>query len=248
MKIIILAAGKGTRALPLTRNTPKPLLDIGHGVTLLEKQLENIKKSKVISEVVLVVGYLAEQIEAKIKIYNDNTLKISTVYNPFYEFSNNLISLWLSKNCMDEDFLVTNGDNIFEFDVFSELVKNNKEGIYLTISKKNEYKDGDMKAILSDGSFIAGVSKEVPNKKADCESVGLVLVKGNKYRELFKKYLEQLARDKNYIDKFWLEIFNSMIKDGILIKTFEINGAEKWREIDFHLDLNEAKKLMHIED
>ena len=68
MRIIILAAGKGTRAMPLTRNTPKSLLDIGNGVTLLEKQLEDIQKSKVIDEIVLIIGHLAEQIEAKIKL------------------------------------------------------------------------------------------------------------------------------------------------------------------------------------
>ena len=84
MKIIILAAGKGTRAFPLTKNTPKPLLDIGNGVTLLERQLDNIKKSKVIDEVVLVIGYLAEQIEAKIKMHLESGLKITTAYNPFY--------------------------------------------------------------------------------------------------------------------------------------------------------------------
>jgi len=44
MKMIILAAGKGTRLGPLTKNTPKSLLDLGNGQTVLEKQLEEISK------------------------------------------------------------------------------------------------------------------------------------------------------------------------------------------------------------
>ena len=40
VKVIVLAAGKGERIMPLTRNTPKPLLDLGYGRTLFEKQLE----------------------------------------------------------------------------------------------------------------------------------------------------------------------------------------------------------------
>lgn len=244
IRIIILAAGKGTRAWPLTKNTPKSLLDIGNGVTLLEKQLENIKESGAIDEVVLVIGYLAEQIEAKIKMQRENGLKITTVYNPFYEVSNNLISLWLAKPKMDEDFMVTNGDNIFEHDVFSGLVKN-KEGIYLTTSKRKEYHDGDMKVVLKDDA-ISRVSKEISNEEADCESVGLVLVKGHKHREIFKDNLEKIARDKVYINKFWLEVFNLMSFNGITIKPFEIDGNAKWREVDFHLDLEEAKKLLKL--
>lgn len=246
MKIIILAAGRGTRAFPLTRNTPKSLLDIGDGMTLLEKQLENIKKSKVIDEVILVVGHLAEQIEAKIKLYKENGLKIRTVYNPFYEVSNNLMSLWLTKPLMEEDFIITNGDNLFEHDVFHDLTKKHTDGIFLTISRKGKYVDGDMKVMLSDG-IISRVSKDIENDKADCESVGLVLVSGKKYRDILKDNLEELARNREYIDKFWLEVFNLMSHKGIAIRTFEINGKEKWKEVDFHLDLEEARKLLNLD-
>ncbi|MBI2208864.1 phosphocholine cytidylyltransferase family protein [Candidatus Woesearchaeota archaeon] len=246
IKIIILAAGKGTRAFPLTRNTPKSLLDIGDGMTLLERQLENIKKSKAIDEVVLVVGHLAEQIEAKIKMYRDNGLEVRTIYNPFYEVSNNLMSLWLAKPLMEEDFIITNGDNIFEHDVFHNLAKKHKDGIFLTISRKEAYADGDMKVLLSDG-LVSRVSKEIDNDKADCESVGLVLVSGKKYREVFKDNLEELARNKEYLSKFWLETFNLMSHKGIAIRTFEIDGKTKWKEVDFHLDLEDARKLLKLD-
>jgi len=246
MRIIILAAGKGTRAIPLTKNTPKSLLDIGHGVTLLEKQIENIQKSKVIDEIVLVVGYLADQIEAKIKMHKENGIEITTIYNPFYEMSNNLISLWMAKQKMDEDFIVTNGDNIFEPDVFADIVRKHKDGIFLTINKKNEFVDGDMKVLLDDNTIIK-VSKEIENSKADCESVGLVLVKGERYRKIFVESMEKLARNKEYLNKFWLEIFNLMASNGIAIKPFEIDGKNKWREVDFHLDLEETRKLLKLD-
>ncbi len=231
--------------MPLTRNTPKSLLDIGGGVTLLEKQLENIEKSKVIDEIVLVIGHLAEQIEAKIKMHRENGLKITTIYNPFYDVSNNLITLWLANPKMDDDFIVMNGDNIFECDVFSDLVNKNKEGIFLTINKKEDYNDDDMKVILKD-NIISRVSKEIETDKADCQSVGLVLVKGEKYKQIFKDNLEILARNKEYTNKFWLEVFNLMASKGIVIKPFEIDGKTKWREIDFHLDLDEARKLLKL--
>ena len=72
MKIIILAAGKGERLYPLTKNTPKPLIDLGNGETLLETQLRSLSESKVIDEVVIVIGYLYEQIESKLKFSFSN--------------------------------------------------------------------------------------------------------------------------------------------------------------------------------
>jgi len=215
MKIIILAAGRGTRLMPLTRNTPKPLIDLGNGKTLLEEQLESIQKSKVIDEIVLVIGYLAGQIESKIRFWKQNGLKITTVYNPFYDTSNNLISLWFAKHQMNEDFIITN--------------------------ERRKYGDGDMKVTLDDKNNAIKVSKLIEKDKIHAESVGLVLVSGEKYRKLFKENLEELARDKEYINKYWLEVFNLMYNKGIPINTFEMN-SDKWREVDFHVDLEDLKR------
>ena len=54
MRLFVLAAGKGTRLWPLTKTTPKILLDTGSGLTLLDKQIENAIESKEIDEVVLI--------------------------------------------------------------------------------------------------------------------------------------------------------------------------------------------------
>ena len=61
MKGIILAAGKGVRARPLTLEIPKPLIKI-KGKTLLERLTEKLPSE--IDELVIVTGYLAEQIES----------------------------------------------------------------------------------------------------------------------------------------------------------------------------------------
>ena len=74
MKAIIIAAGKGTRLYPFTKNTPKSLLDIGQGLTLLETQLHALQDAGV-TDVVIIVGYRAEQIEAKVKEYEKDFVK-----------------------------------------------------------------------------------------------------------------------------------------------------------------------------
>ncbi len=245
MKIIILAAGKGERLMPLTKNTPKPLLDMGNGNTLLEEQIERIQKSGVVDEIILVIGYLANQIEAKINTLPKGGVKIKTIYNPFYDMSNNLISLWLAKSEMDSDFMVTNGDNIFSYEVFKNLAKENKNGIFLSVSVKEEYNDDDMK-VLIENNLVVRVSKLIESDNSNAESPGLALVHSEKTRRLFKENLELLIRDRSNINKFWLEVFNTMYEKGIQVRPWEFDGKTKWQEVDFHLDLNKARKLLRI--
>jgi len=246
MKAIILAGGKGLRLGDLTMNTPKVLMDLGNGKTVLEMNLQNMLDSKVVDEIVLITGYHGSQIDAKIKKYQDENIKIKTLHNPFYEFSANLIGLWIAKEDMrDKDFIITNGDNIFDKEVYEGIAKNS-EGIHLTISKHKlgSLKEDDMKVIMRNG-FIERVSKNIPVDKADAESAGLVYVSGEKNRRIFIDNLNELAMEKDHLNSFWLEVFNRCSEKGIPIKSFEINGAEQWREIDFHGDLMDLLKFIN---
>jgi len=79
MKVIILAAGKGERLLPLTRNTPKSLLELGNGMTILENQLAAIKSSG-IDQVVIVTGYKPSRLKPKLKITQTLILRLYIIH------------------------------------------------------------------------------------------------------------------------------------------------------------------------
>ena len=243
MRIIILAAGKGERLMPLTRNTPKPLLDLGHGSTLLEEQIASIQHAGVIDEIVLVVGYLAEQVEVKIHWHQANGIRIRTLYNPFYEVSNNLMSLWFAQHEMTDDFMVTNGDNLFLPEVFRELATTCGEGIFLATSAKPAYGYDDKKVTFSDG-LVAQVSKAIPPERIDAESPGLALVRGARARALFQDQLEKLVRRKESMNRFWLEVFNQLYERGVPVHPFPFDGETGWQEVDFHSDVDKVKGLL----
>lgn len=245
MKIIILAAGKGERLYPLTRNTPKPLLDVGGGRTLLEVQIERIQSSGVIDEIVLVIGYLAGQIEEKIQYYQDRGIKIETVYNPFHDVSNNLMSLWFAKSKMTDSFLITNGDNLFSADVFKDFVQQNTGGIFLSISRKDHYDDDDMKVKLC-RNLVERVSKEIKIQDIHAESPGLLLVDGLKAVATAKNELDKIARMPAHRNSFWLELLNQLAEKGIPVQPWELDGTTKWQEVDIHLDVDKVKKLIGI--
>jgi len=61
MQCVIICAGKGTRMRPLTEHTPKPLLEVC-GKPILQHVVEALPEE--IDELVLVVGYLQEQIRS----------------------------------------------------------------------------------------------------------------------------------------------------------------------------------------
>ncbi len=246
MKLFILAAGKGERLWPLTKNTPKSLIDFGDGTTILERQIESAVSSEMFSEIIIITGYKTEQIEAKIKDHKSK-INIKTIFNPVYNVTNNLVSLWVAQNEMQrEDFVITNGDNIYIGDVFKKIKSDAKNIIQLTIDYKNEYQEDDMKVSFGSDGLIMRVHKDIPLAEVGAESVGLVLVKGEKSRRLFVNKILQLVKNENYLNKFWLEIFNSLIDDGIVISFLKIEPAD-WNEVDFHPDVDIMKAMIFKE-
>ncbi|MCB0280114.1 MAG: NTP transferase domain-containing protein, partial [Calditrichaeota bacterium] len=186
MRLFILAAGVGSRLFPLTKDKPKSLIDLGDGTTLLDRQIKNAVSCDSISEVVVITGYKSEQIDKKIKQYKER-IKIKTLYNPYYEISNNLMSLWVANSLMKKsDFLISNGDNLYKPGLYDKIIAEApKSTIQITLDHKDHYDEDDMKIQFDDDNRIMRIHKDIPLKKSRAESVGLVIVKGKKKRKLF---------------------------------------------------------------
>tara|TARA_R110002072_G_scaffold15067_5_gene61138 strand:+ start:4871 stop:5596 length:726 start_codon:yes stop_codon:yes gene_type:complete len=118
---IILAAGRGSRLMPYTKNTPKPLMLI-QGEFLLERQLKQMKKAG-IESVTIHTSYLGEKIHKNIGNGDRFGLDIN------YAHSEQLLGagggIIFAKNFLkyqDEDFLLLNGDVYTDYD-FSKIIK-----------------------------------------------------------------------------------------------------------------------------
>lgn len=247
MKIIVLAAGMGERLMPLTTSTPKSLLDMGTGKTLLEEQLSRMADSGVIDECVLVIGYLSEQIEQAIAANSNTKIRVTTIFNPFFRVSNNLASLWIAKSEMTTDFLVTNGDCIFPAEVYRDFVNQSEHGISLCVNVKRAYDEDDMKVTLR-GDRVHQVSKKTSLVETHGESPGLTSVRGAHARELFRRHLERLLRDPEMLNRFWLEVFNSLVDEGQLVRPWIFTPDTRWQEVDFHLDLETLRSVLDLGD
>ena len=77
-RAIFLAAGFGSRMVPITLNTPKPLVLV-NGKKIIETLLDAVIKAQ-IPEIIIVTGYLKDQFEILLKKYPN----IKLVYNDKY--------------------------------------------------------------------------------------------------------------------------------------------------------------------
>jgi len=240
MKAIILAAGKGERLMPLTSDTPKSLLELENGTTLLESQLITINKTA-IDKVVIVTGYLTEKIESKVQRYSkEYNIDIQIIYNPFFDISNNLLSLWQARHEMESDFIIINGDDIFNDSVLLGLLEHDKnELITMVIDRKETYDEDDMKLIVENGRILE-VSKKIPLNEANGESIGMIRVSGEA-KDIMVDTMERMVRNKKNMQVFYLAMIQELINQGIVVGYHEISSKD-WAEIDFHPDLEDIRK------
>jgi len=240
MKAIILAAGKGERLMPLTSDTPKSLLELENGTTLLESQLITINKTA-IDKVVIVTGYLTEKIESKVQRYSkEYNIDIQIIYNPFFDISNNLLSLWQARHEMESDFIIINGDDIFNDSVLLGLLEHDKnELITMVIDRKETYDEDDMKLIVENGRILE-VSKKIPLNEANGESIGMIRVSGEA-KGIMVDTMERMVRNKKNMQVFYLAMIQELINQGIVVGYHEISSKD-WAEIDFHPDLEDIRK------
>ncbi|MBU8922900.1 MAG: phosphocholine cytidylyltransferase family protein [Bacteroidales bacterium] len=238
MRVIILAAGMGERLYPLTKNSPKSLLEVGGGKTVLESQLDHIALAGIM-DVTIVTGYKTEQIEAKVLGYED--MSISICYNPFFATSNNLISAWMAIRQTNENFVLVNGDDVFKPHVLSGLIESRND-ITMVIDRKENYDEDDMKVVTGENRVFR-VNKKIPSEDANGESIGMIFFR-NKGHMIISETMEKMVRNKENMNIFYLAALQEIMDRGYPVNYFECS-EDDWAEIDFHSDLSFIRQ--HIE-
>ncbi len=236
MKAIILSAGQGKRLLPLTSEMPKCLLPIGNK-TLLEWQLD-VLASCGVTQVTVVVGYGADKVEALVKQHSEPPM-IETFLNTEYATSDNLVSCWKVREKMADDFLLINGDTLFETAILERLLQMPKNEVTVTISHKKEFDADDMKVQL-DGTRLRQVSKALAPGEVDAESIGMILFRepgGAWFRAAMEQALKEPAAKKHW----YLSVINEMAQTKP-VWTCSVTGL-LWSEVDYPADLENARQM-----
>lgn len=226
MRAIILAAGRGSRLLPLTETLPKCLLPIAD-TTVLSLQLDTLESAGV-TEAVVITGFMASRVEEEIAD-RIGPMQVRTLFNPFYQVADNLASCWMARDFMSDDFLLINGDTLIEPSLAKKVLQSPANNIQVTIDKKPEYDSDDMKVSLN-ATALTAIGKTLSADETQGESIGFLRFMQDGPR-LFREKLHQMMRTGDGVSAWFLSAIDALANSGVLVETYSIEGLT-WAELD----------------
>lgn len=162
MKVVIMAGGKGTRIAQLNPDYPKPMIAIC-GKPVLQRQIECLREQGCL-DVTIVVGYMGEVIA---KYFGDGSaFGISINYIEEIEPLGTAGALYYLKDKIDSDFLLLNGDIVFNIDIDRFYMRHRSCGGIATIFTHPNDHPYDSGIIVSDkdGCVTDWLHKEDPRE------------------------------------------------------------------------------------
>ena len=217
-RAVILAAGYGMRMVPINTEVPKGLIEV-NGEPLIERLIKQLHDVG-IYEIRIVVGFMKEHYEYLIDSYN-----VELIVNEDYSYKNNLHSLYLVKDFIDNAYIVP-------CDIWCN---------YNPFSSKELY-SWYMVSDLVDNDSSVRVNRKMELVKVPSEAGGNAMI-GISYllaedAEYVRDNLEVKSKDVRYDGAFWEEALvdgNRMIvmaKVTSSLDVIEINTYEQLRELD----------------
>lgn len=224
-----MAAGKGTRMKKIHGDVPKGMIPIGNSSVLLN-MIKVLNENGVtdMNDIIIVGGYKCDMIRDHVKG------KAAVVYNPFYEVSDDIISLWVAQKYMNDSFIYFHGDVVFGKEFISKLVQDKRERVMLIEKKKCDEEDSK---VIVEGGKVLRVSKKVPINEAFGEFVGIAKFSGNGV----KSFIESLnkAVEERGIKNYESETIQHMMDKGDEVE-YLLTEDIPFCEIDFPEDLKFA--------
>lgn len=243
MQAIILAAGMGRRLGEYTKDNTKCMLPV-NGVRLIDRVLTQLSPLG-LTRVVIVVGYQGQNLIDYLGHRYDNRFPIEYVENPIYDKTNNIYSLALAKQQLQEDdTLLIESDLIYDDGLFQLLLNNPYPNLAL-VAKYESWMDGTMVRLDDEQNIVDFVSKEAFSFK----EVDTYFKTVNIY-----KFSREFSRTKYvpFLEAYCTAVGNNEYYENVLRIITSLNDHslkalplthEKWYEIDDKQDLDIAEAI-----
>ncbi len=247
MRAIIVAAGMGRRLAPFTDDRPKCLVEI-NGRSILQRQLDAYRACGV-TDFVIVRGYRKESISIPGARYFDNDE---------YRQNNILCSLFYAESVMDDEFLFSYSDIVFQPKAVQAAL--DTKGDYALVIDRlwheayvgrvhHPVEEGEVARVV-DGRVALVGKKTLPAAEASGEFIGLARFSragAAKMRERFHARKRELGdgpygRAPKFQSAYLTDLLNDLIESGEDMRAAFIDGG--WREIDTVEDLERAGRVV----
>ena len=238
MKAVILAAGIASRLRPLTDNTPKCLLKVGEK-NILELTIDNIIANN-IDDVIIVTGYLEEKINNFVSNKYPG-LNATFIYNEVYGSTNNIYSLWLTKESLwGDEMLLMDSDIIFDKEIIAKLLASGYESCLAL--KRHDVQDEEIKVKVDENERVLEIGKEVKLQEAMGESIGIEKFGVATLKQLFTILERKIVVEKK-VNQFYEAAFQELADKGANIYTVDTTDYI-CLEIDTADDLELARIML----
>lgn len=221
--IFLMAGGKGTRLMPLTKSTPKPLLKI-KGIPIIEKIIKDFK-SQGFNNFIISINYLGEKIKKYLGDGKKFNVSIKYINEKKYLGTAGSLSLLDLKNTTFP-IIVANSDLISKVDYNNLINYHVKKKAHLTICAKNKIFEMPYGEIVFNNSKI----KKIIEKPTINHLVNAGIYVIN------KSLINGLKKNKRLMMN---DFINKHLKSNKTLLNYPI--YEKWIDIGNKIDFLNAK-------
>lgn len=244
-RAVILAAGFGSRLMPLTSDRPKGMVPL-LGIPMLVRQVTTLQAQGV-HDISIVGGYFSQKLES---------LGLPVIQNPAYETTNMVESLMCARALMDgtQDLIMAYGDIVYEPDVLQALLRERGDVVVtadlgwrdLWSARMEDYAADVETFRLRDDGGIAELGRRPRSlDEVEAQYIGLVRFPACSHARLLAFY-DGLDRRGSYdgqpFPKMYMTSFiQQLIDDGWNVRPALINHG--WLEVDTLEDLRRYEAL-----
>lgn len=243
MQAIILAAGMGRRLGEYTRDNTKCMVEV-NGIKLIDRVLRQLSQLS-LQRVLIVIGYKGKELREYLEHTYHGPLRLEFADNPIYDRTNNIYSLSLVKEQLQEDdTLLIESDLIFDDELFPMAVDCQYSNVAL-VAKYEPWMDGTMVRIDSENNIVNFVPRKAFNyAEVDhyYKTVNIYKFSQQFLKEVYVPFLgaySQVMGNNDYYEQV-LRVINTL--DRVEIKALDIDKL-RWYEIDDAQDLDIASAI-----
>lgn len=232
---LLLAAGTGSRLFPLTQNSPK-CLTLVNEKPILERLVDGLKKQG-FKRLVIVTGYLENCIKEFLGTKSGN-MTIEYIHSPLYKTTNNIYSLWMARDIINEPFMLIESDLVFDSSQLDNMIFPDR----IAVASMQPWMNGTTVSINQAQrvtSYQDGTTVHLNEDRY--KTVNIYSFSLPTWHSIVKRLNQHIAA--GIVNSYYETVFSEMVADGSLSLKAVLFNNKLWYEIDTIKDLAEAEKL-----